>query len=274
MKIPHKIFGIAILVFFVMGSTILYSTYKLYGVSLEIKNLTEVFIPLSDQIAEIDIQIVEQELDVERFEKHIVEVKLIDKELRQLEAGQVPAHLAASGKTVAEQITYLRHQKEHLASKLKKEAIEFEAREKQVDAAIKRTEQMVEESVSRNWTTEGRETLLSLIPLLKSIDLQHSNLHAQQAILLEAFKKDSSLQYELQDLIEAEAQDLQKAVKATWLKVSTFTEKAGHTAQQHETEALFVSVLLTIAAGLLALVVSFFVIRGMMRPRIRLAAGC
>ncbi|MEP0940721.1 MAG: adenylate/guanylate cyclase domain-containing protein [Rhizobiaceae bacterium] len=273
MKIPQKIFGIAILVFFIMGSTILYSTYKLYGVSLEIKNLTEVFIPLSDQIAEIDIQIVEQELDVERFEKHIIEEKLIDEELRELAAGLVPAHLAATGKTPEQQIAFLQQQKERLIEKIKKEEVEFEEREKQVDAAIKRTEKLVEESVARNWTTQGRETLLSLIPVLKSIDLQHSNLHAQQAILLEAFRKDSPLQYELQELIEVEARELQDTVRTTWQMVAGFTEKAGHTAQEHESEALFVSVLLTIAAGILALIVSFFVIRGMMKPLRNLMAA-
>ena len=145
-----------------MGSTILYSTYKLYGVSMEIKNLTEVFIPLSDQIAYINIQIVEQELDVERFEKHIVEEKLIDEELRELVSSLVPAHLAISGKTVEQQIAYLRQQKEHLTEKIKKEEIQFREREEQVDAAIKRTEKLVEDSVARNRTTEGRETLLSL----------------------------------------------------------------------------------------------------------------
>ena len=70
MKIPHKIFGVAILVFVLMGSAIAYSTFKLYEVSKEVTDLAEIFIPLSDRVAEIDLQIAQQELHVERLENH------------------------------------------------------------------------------------------------------------------------------------------------------------------------------------------------------------
>ncbi len=273
MKIPQKIFGIAILVFLVMGSTILYSTYKLYGVSQEIKSLAEIFIPLSDQLADIDIQIVEQELDVERSEKHIIEAKLVDEELKELAAGIVPEHLSVSGTTVDQQTEHLKKQRVLLAAKIKSEESEFVERENFVDSAIKKAEKLVEESVDRVATSQGREILLSIIPLLKTVDLQHSNLHAQQAILIEAMKKDSALQHELEKLIEKEDHELQSAVKTTWLKVARFTERSALIAEEHERQALLVSVLLTIVAGLLALVVSLFVIRGMLKPLRNLMAA-
>mgnify|MGYP003628239697 CR=1 FL=1 len=78
MKIPHKIFGIAMLVFLMMGSTILYSTYKLYLVSREATDLAEIFIPLSDQVGEIGIQVLLQETHVERHQKHLIEARLIE----------------------------------------------------------------------------------------------------------------------------------------------------------------------------------------------------
>jgi len=273
MKIPQKIFGIAILVFVVMGSTIFYSTYKLYGVSQEIKSLAEIFIPLSERLADIDIQIVSQELDVERAEKHIVEAKLVDEEIRELKAGLVPVHLTVSGKTVEERLQQLNREKTRLSTLIVKEELAFEMREKEVDAAIKQAEILVDDAIEQVSTSQGRETLLTIVPLLRSVDLQHSNLHAQQSILIRAFKTDSAMQYELEKLIEQEEEDLQKAIKGTWQKVAQFTERSALNAEQHERQALTVNVVLTILAGILALVVSSLVIRGMLKPLRNLMAA-
>ena len=266
MKIPHKIFGIALLVFAVMGSTIFYSTYKLYGVSLEIENLANVFIPVSGQLADIDIQIVEQELNVERIEKHIVQVNLFDEKLRNLANGILHQHQSANPDDLESLTRQLRSQKAALKSRISSEEAEFEQRERAVDTAIKQAVALVDKAVTQVSGTEARESLLSMIPMLKSVDLQHSNLHAQQTILIEAFKKDSALRLDLESLIEKESALLQTAILETWKSVAEFTERAAQVASQHEREALFVSVFLTLIAGLAALVISSLVIRGMLKP--------
>lgn len=273
MKIPHKIFGIALLVFVVMGSTIFYMTWKLYGVSREIGNLATVFIPVSDRLADIDIQIVEQELNVERIEKHIIQVNLIDENLRELANGLIPRHLTASEKNPQSIIRQLRAKKAELETRILKEEAEFLAREQSVDSAIKAAETLVNHAVGLVSGSEAREPLLSIIPKLNSIDLQHSNLYAQQALLFGAFRKDSSLQLELQSLIEKESALLQATVKEAWKSVAQFTERSAKVAEQHEREALFVSILLTLFAGLTALFISSLVIRGMLRPLRNLIAA-
>ncbi|MGI9367051.1 MAG: adenylate/guanylate cyclase domain-containing protein [Rhizobiaceae bacterium] len=273
MKIPHKIFGIALLVFAVMGSTIFYTTYKLYGVSREIGNLATVFIPVSDQLADIDIQIVEQELNIERIEKHIIQANLLDEKLQELANGLLPRHLTTRENDPQSIIRQLRTQKADLESRISREKTKFMEREQSVNLAIKAAETLVDRAVSVVSGSEARESLLSIVPLLRSVDLQHSNLHAQQAILIEAFQKDSSLQLELQDLIEKENRRLQAVTKETWESVARFTERSAKMAEKHEREALFVSVLLTLIAGLSALIVSSLVIRGMLRPLRNLIAA-
>ena len=273
MKIPYKIFGIAILVFALMGSSILYSTYKLYQVSGEAADLAEVFIPLSDEVARIDLQIAQQELHVERLEKHLTAVKLIDEELHELSAGIVPEHFQIGSGNVAEARARLEAENVELKKEIADEREDFEAREANVDAAIKNAEDIVARAVTRAGTVEGQTMLKTLLPLLQSVDQQHSNLHAQTTLLISAFDQDSSMRFALERLIEAEEDQLAKNMLATWERISHFTESAAKKAEEHERQALIVNIVLAAVSGVLALLVSGLVIRGMMRPLRRLMHG-
>ena len=273
MKIPHKIFGIAILVFALMGSSILYSTYKLYQVSKEVTDLAEIFIPLSDQIASVDMQIAEQELHVERLEKHLIARKLIDEELLELSRGIVPEHLQSGSESLEETTARLQSERATLAEIIAGEEADFIEREITVDAAIKNAEAIVEDAVSRTLTVEGQNTLKTVLPLLQSVDQQHSNLHAQMKLLIEAFKQDSPMQFELEQLIEREEQQLTQNMTATWEKIAQFTENSARLAEEHERQALMINIVLAAISGVVALLLSWLVIRGMLKPLRRLMAG-
>jgi adenylate cyclase len=273
MKIPYKIFGVAILVFALMGSSIVFSTYKLYQVSKEVTDLAEVFIPLSDQIAEIDLQIAQQELHVERLEKHLTGVKLIDEELRELDKGIVPEHLLTGSETVDEKRARLEAENTHLKNKIAEEEEDFETRETNVDAAIKNAENIVAKAVATAVTVEGQNTLKTLLPLLQSVDQQHSNLHAQMTLLITAFKQDSPMLFELEKLIEEEEDQLAENMVATWQRIAHFTESAAKKAEEHERQALIVNIVLAAISGVLALLLSGLVIKGMLQPLRRLMDG-
>lgn len=273
MKIPHKIFGVAILVFVLMGSSILFSTYKLYQVSKEVTDLAEIFIPLSDQIAEIDLQIAQQELHVERLEKHLTTVKLIDEELHEIDTGVVPEHLATGSESVAVKRKRLETERTALRETISREEEEFETREAKVDAAIKDAERIVGEAVEASATVEGQNTLKTLLPLLQSVDQQHSNLHAQMTLLITAFKQDSPMLFELEKLIEEEEDQLTENMKATWEKIAHFTQNAALKAEEHERQALIINIVLAAVSGVLALLLSGLVIRGMLQPLRRLMDG-
>lgn len=226
MKIPHKIFGVAILVFALMGSSILYSTFKLYQVSKEVTDLAEIFIPLSDQIAEIDLQIVQQELHVERLEKLLTTVRLIDEELREIDAGLVPEHLTSGAEPMAVKRKRLEAARTALREKISREEEEFETREANVDAAIDNAEVIVGQAIAISATVEGQNTLKTLLPVLQSVNQQHSNLYAQMTLLITAFRQDSPMLFELEELIEKEEDQLAQNMKATWERIAHFTERA------------------------------------------------
>lgn len=273
MKIPHKIFGVAILVFALMGSSIAYSTYKLYQVSKEVTDLAEIFIPLSDRIAEIDLQIAQQELHVERLEKHLTTVKLIDEELRELDAGVVPEHLSRGSETVAVKRKRLETERAELTRVIGVEEVDFETREANVDAAIRQAEKIVAKAAETSATIEGQNTLKTLLPLLQSVDQQHSNLHAQMTLLITAFKQDSPMLFELEKLIEEEEEQLAKNMLATWERIAHFTQSAALKAEEHERQALIVNIVLAVVSGVLALLLSGLVIKGMLQPLRRLMDG-
>ncbi len=273
MRIPHKIFGVAILVFVLMGSAIGYSTYKLYQVSKEVTDLAEVFIPLSDRVANIDMQIAQQELHVERLEKHLSTIRLIEEELHELDSGIVPEHLAAGSETLTEKRSRLESELADLKKIVVSEERDFESRETAVDAAIKAAEAIVEEAISTALTVEGQNALRTVLPLLQSIDQQHSNLHAQTALLISAYKRNSPMLFEMEQLIEAEEDRLAESMTATWEKIAGFTQASAKTAEEHERQALLVNAVLAAIAGVLALILSGLVIRSMLQPLRRLMAG-
>ncbi|MEX3009199.1 adenylate/guanylate cyclase domain-containing protein [Hoeflea sp. TYP-13] len=273
MKIPHKIFGIAALVFLIMGSSIVFSTYKLYQVSKEVTDLAEVFIPLSDKIAEIDLQIAQQGIHVERLEKHLTSIKLIDEELKELAAGIEPEHLSSGAETKDEKKTRLESERTELKKIVAEEEEDFETREAQVDAAIKEAERLVVDAVTRTNTLDGKNTLNALLPHLQSVDQQHSNLHGKLGLLIEAFKQDSSMRFELEKLIEKEEDQLTEYMRQTWEKIAHFTESAALKAEEHERQALTINIVLAAISGVAALLLSSVVIKGMLKPLRQLIAG-
>ncbi len=273
MRIPYKIFGVAILVFLLMGASIVYSTFKLYQVSKQVTDLAQIFIPLSDQIATIDLQIAEQGLHVERLEKHLTAIKLIDEELHELEAGITPQHLAPGNDTKEAQRARLQAERNELESMVTGERDDFERREAEVDAAIKTAVSVVERAATTALTAGDRTALQTLLPLLQAVDLQHSSLHAQLTLLLNAFETDNAMRLELERLIEAEEDRLSASMRSIWDKVTAFTQTAASEAERHERQALTINLVLAVLSGIFALLLAGFVIRGMMRPLRRLMAG-
>ena len=273
MKIPHKIFGIAALVFVIMGASITYSTYKLYMVSKEVTDLAEVFIPLSDRIAEIDLEIAQQEIHVERLEKHLTGITLIDEELQELASGIVPRHLITGFETIEEKSARLEEQKAALQKTVVDEERDFEVREARVEEAVKQAEALVARAITTAQTEEGRDALTSLLPKLQSVNQQHSNLHAQLTLLIEAFRQDSPMRFELERLIEGEEDQLVLNLRETWESIASFTQGAALKAEAHERQALRINIVLAVVSGLLALVLCSIVIRNMLKPLRQLIAG-
>ncbi|HIE42684.1 MAG TPA: HAMP domain-containing protein, partial [Nitrospinaceae bacterium] len=273
MQIRHKIFGVALLVFTLMGLSILFSTQKLYQVNRGVTALAEVFIPLSKEIAEIDLQIAQQKLHVERLEKYLTVTKLNDEELHKL-AGEIPPeHLQTGPESLAEKQTRLEAENIELKRLIVREEEDFGVRELNVDAAIKNAENIVEKAVDRTVTIEKVKALLKLLVHLQSINQQHSSLHAQKTLLIRALKQQSPTLFELKKLIEEEEDKLAESMAVAWEEISYFTEIAAKKAAEHERQALTVNIVLAAVSGVLALLLSSLVIQRILQP-LRLLMDC
>ncbi len=270
MQIRHKIFGVALLVFTLMGLSILFSTQKLYQVSRGVTALAEVFIPLSKEIAEIDLQIAQQELHVERLEKHLIVTKLNDEELHKLAGEIIPEHLQTGSESLTEKQARLEAENVELKRIIVREEEDFDVRELNVDAAIKNAEDIVEKAVDRAVTIEEVKALLKLLPQLQSINQQHSSLHAQKTLLIRALKQNRPILFELEKLIEEEEDKLTESMTVAWEGISSFTESAAKKAVEHERQALTVNIVLAAVSGVLALLLSSLVILRILQPLRRL----
>lgn len=179
MKIPYKIFGVALLVLVLMSTSIVYSTYKLYGVKNEVTALAHTFIPLTELLAEVDLQTTQQQLHLERLEKQVSRVKLIDEYLRQAQPNKI-ASLSSTGQgPSAGRRALLEQERAALDDKIATEEKMFLTRRNNVDLVINEAKGIIADASTNIASDQETITLITLSPLLQSIDQQHANLHAQ-----------------------------------------------------------------------------------------------
>lgn len=267
MKIPYKIFGIAMLVFAIMALSILYTTIKVYHVGEEVSELSEIFIPLSTQIADIDIQIVSQQLHVERLQKHQAEVHLINHRVRDLASPDSAISAAMSTAARAEKSEAYKDRIAGLRGLIASEKTDLGRIEAKVDEAIQAAKTLIVDATEKSTIPEARIELNALLSLLISIDQQHSNLHSQLIILTEILEReDDALQPKIELLLETEEEKLAQAMKAVWTKIAQFTGATAKDTENHQRQALLAGIILTGFSGFVALALSALVIKGMMRP--------
>ncbi len=273
MKIPYKIFGVAVLVLVLMSTSIVYSTYKLYSVKDEVTSLAASFIPLAELVAKVDLQTAKQELHLERLEKHLTRVKLIDAQLTEVETGKTALSSSTGQKTSTQRRMFLEKQRAALNDRIAAEEKMFLSRLSQVDQAIAGAEKIVIDALTKAASDEERATLIALSPLLQSVDQQHANLHAQMNLLIGAYKQNNPILTDLEALVESEREQLTQRIDSIWKKIALLTQNSAKTVERHQQAVLFVNVILAVVAGVLSLLLSAFVIRGMLQPLKRLVQG-
>lgn len=263
MKIPFKIFGVAILVFAIMALSTLYTTIKVYHVGEEVSELSEIFIPLSNTLANIEIQIVTQQLHVERLQKHQAVVRHIDAKIQNLAAQTI----SPTSATPSEELETYRQQIAELREHISSEKSNLERVEGKVDESIQSAKDLIVSATDKPITADARTALNSLLPMLVSIDLQHSNLHSQLVVLTVILQReDDALRPKIEELIEREEEQLNQRMAAIWTKIAQFTSATATDTENHQDQALIAGMILTGLSGFFALALSALVIKSMMRP--------
>ena len=257
-----------------MAASIFYTTYKIYHVGEEVTELSDIFIPLSSQIAGIDIQIVTQQLHVKQIDKFHADSKLFKVELDQLKNKVEGQNPLLNSTLRSKKIAALQTQLEKLASLILIEEEKLESIELKVDESINISKAIIDKFVDITNLPLNRNKLNSLRSLLIVIDQKHSNVHSKLELLADSFDDDNNaLRFKLERLIEKEEAELNQHLKDTWAKIANFTQAAANDTQIHQQHALTVGFGLTGFAGLLALILAGLVIRSMMRPLRRLIVG-
>ena len=106
-NIRAKIMGVVISILILMVTTSLISTYYISKVKNELENIAEFLVPITQQLTEAEVHILEQEIKFEKileaFETSKVDSQIIDKNIEGYEGlGRKVSEEIESGKNLAE----------------------------------------------------------------------------------------------------------------------------------------------------------------------------
>ncbi|TWI80730.1 adenylate cyclase [Roseibium hamelinense] len=265
MRISWKIFGISLLVFLVMAVSAAFSIYKIFKINGELQVISKVFAPLSDEIAQVEIAALQQELHLERVEKLEAERRISDwQQVPEQQLGSVdasPQHPQQPG------------QMDHLNERIQLEIGAMEQRSAEVEALLARSKQRVATAQGATNSFEDRLELAALTPSLVALERQHANFHSHSLNLIRTSGLPENTRESLEEQLEAEEAQLAEAVDELRRQISEFTIKSIADAARHEQEALYASMTATVSAGILALLLSSAVIKGLLRPMRQLTEG-
>ena len=261
MRIAWKIFGISIIVLAVMTVASIYSIQKMSGINRELHVISNVFAPLSHDITRIEIVVLEEQVSLERIEKY-------QAELRASQTHPLNAVEPAGGTAPNPSAHDLK-----LKNLLSRETAEMEGRNAEVERLLASAEQRVKDAQDTASDLAQRLELAGLLPRFVAIEAQHANFHSHASNLVTAAGLAPEVRETLEQQLSEEENKLTQRLDQLREHIAEFTSEAIATAARHEEQALIASVAATSAAGILALILSWIVISGILRPMRALSAG-
>jgi len=267
MRIAWKIFGISLIVFFVMAAAAAFSIYKIFEINKELHLISSVYSPLRHEVAQVEVIALQEELDLERAEKYLAELRA--DRLEVLSYGKSAEEIDALLQDHPELLARIRHLEERLATDLQA----FEAHAHKVSALLKSAEERVSAAQDAASSVQDRLELAALYPTLVAIETQHDNFHAHALHLVQSADIPPATRERLESQLEQEEAKLTERLDQLREHVTRFTDQSIETAALHEQQALYASVAATAASGALALLLSSLVIAGILRPMKALTSG-
>jgi len=267
MRIAWKIFGISLIVFVVMAAAAAFSVYKIFEINKELHLISNVYSPLRHEVAQVEIIALEEELDLERSEKYLAELRA--DRLEVLSYGKSAEEIDALLQDYPELQARIRQLEQRLEDDLKV----FEAHSRKVSALLKSAEERVAAAQEATSSIQDRLELAALYPTLVAIETQHDNFHAHALHLVQTVDLPPATRERLEAQLEEEESKLTDRLDQLREHVSRFTDESIATAALHEQQALYASIAATAASGALALLLSSLVIAGILKPMQALTSG-
>ncbi len=260
MRIAWKIFGISLIVFFVMAAAAAFSIYKIFEINRELHLISTVYSPLRNDIARIELVALQEELELERSEKLAAELRA--DRLEALSYGKTEAEIDG----VLAREPALQERIAQIESRLGRGLEIFERHAGKVEQLLTSAEDRVASAQDSATTIQEKLELAALLPTLVAIESQHSTFHSHAANLVHASDISPAVRERLEAQLENEAAKLSGRLDKLREHVSRFTDDAIVAAALHERQALYASIAATAAGGALALLLSSLVIAGILRP--------
>lgn len=234
LSIGIKIFGIATSLLGLLILVAQVSAHRLKQVNEEIEVLAEYVIPITDQVAQIDVHVLEQELHFERIQK-IYEIEPLDE--------------------VA----------------LRQEMAMFEHRGKLVDQELATVIAQTETALAETSIPTHQQVWSQIGPRLGDIEVEHQQFHDHA---LELFQLLETAQWEeahaLEDKLIQEEEDFNQRVNDVFLQLEAFTVESAQAGQQHQQLVLSFSIFISAIATLFGLFYASVLTLGLVRPVRRL----
>ncbi len=232
-----KIFGIALLLLVIMAAVAFWSTTKVQTVNREVFTIARGLLPLADQVAVANTEALHQRLHLEAL----------------FALYRVPARDTAS---------------------ISGEQQQYDAHGLRVAAAIEAARALADQGLALAVMEANRLEFARLQPLLVEMENEHKRLQMQSKTALAAMGDDKpEVAAAVANLVVAEQQNFEEAMRGVLAQVRGYTEQEADTAGEHERQAVQANVVLTIVASVIGLCMAFLVTRGLVRPVQRLLTG-
>ncbi|MEM9213730.1 MAG: adenylate/guanylate cyclase domain-containing protein [Cyanobacteria bacterium P01_F01_bin.150] len=235
LSIGVKIFGLATSLLGLLLLVAMVSTNRLRRVKDEIVVLAEYIIPITEQVALVDVHVLEQELHFERVQTLYA--------MTPINPDAVNAELAL-----------------------------FEERGQLVDQELAITIDHIETALatvdqSSVLSRHTQQELEQILPRLHQIEVNHQGFHDHAVELLTLLQRGQFQQATLLEskLIE-EAETFSQEVNELFLELEAFTVDAAQTGQQHQQEVLLFSMGTAAIATIFGLVYASIVSRRLVKP--------
>ncbi|NER25256.1 MAG: HAMP domain-containing protein [Symploca sp. SIO1C2] len=232
-----KIFGIATsMLTFLMG--VAYINHdRIAQVNDELIDIAEYITPVTEQVAKVNVHVLEQQLHFERvlrfYETEPVNLKQVEQEL-----------------------------------------VNFEERGRLVDQEIEQAIALSQEAIEAARKTQNLIEFARLEPLLEILEKEHQKLHERSIVIVKLLQDDKQEEAQLlEEQLEQYEKDFEQYSQDILFELGGFTQNSTITAEEQEQEAIKVSWLLALIATGIGIPFTLLITLGLLTPVRKLIRG-
>lgn len=271
MNLPIKIFGTVLIVFLIMTASAIYSIIKISEINNQLHLISNIYNPMRNLASEIEIIFLEENLDLEKIEK-------IEYELNELGMGSLAHenHKLQGDINPDKKIKNTNKNKElinDLKIELRKQVDLFEKYFNEVDLLVNSIQEELKKAQNLTVNIDEKIQLSALHANTTAIRMQHNNFHQRSESIINSKKMPLETRLNIEMQLDNDANQLIKQLDDLRNKITYFSDSAVNRAAKLEEKALNSAIIATISSGIVSILLSSFLIIGILRPMKALTVG-